>query len=374
MYTETERDLIRKAIEIIKSYEGEDINTSLCSERIIANLENLLDNTEATKNASNSIAIQGAANLISEYMENIIDMSVEEKTLSIEVIEGLNTLCNYCQSNDGANVEEEDNINKWRCLIERENKITSIKAYRVLEMLIDVLGKDSTLENAFNFVSNVREENKKDKNKDWKNIRDYVIKDLIEKITLEYAELISYSLEGKINWILEKILENLEFNDGDDDLISVMRENNPSSKVFSLLSEEKYIGYIIKYLNEIKQEIHEGEFIEESFGKNAISNDLSKLKYSWLCHSLVESRETEVYKGSFIEMLSEVYEIELEDVMSYSLSQLYRYAKYPYQKEDDYSLYLNIKPLVKVPIERKFALLLWKYILDMDNLSDLEIN
>ena len=73
-------------------------------------------------------------------------------------------------------------------------------------------------------------------------------------------------------------------------------------------------------------------------------------------------------------MLSEVYEIELEDVMSYSLSQLYRYAKYPYQKEDDYSLYLNIKPLVKVPIERKFALLLWKYILDMDNLSDLEIN
>ena len=373
MYTDMERELIRKAVEMIKSYENEEVDTSLCSERIIANLENLLSDVEATKNSSNSIAIQGAANLISEYIENIMDISMEEKALSMEVVEELNNLCDYHQFDDNS-IEEDSDINKWRNLIAEESKITSVKAHRVLEMLLDVLGKDSTLENAFNFVSNVREENKKDKNKDWKNIRDYVIKDLIEKITLEYAELISYSLEGKINWILEKILENLEFNDGDDDLISVMRENNPSSKVFSLLSEEKYIGYIIKYLNEIKQEIYEGEFIEESFGNNAISNDLSKLKYSWLCHSLVECRETEVYKGSFIEMLSEVYEIELEDVMSYSLSQLYRYAKYPYQKEDDYSLYLNVKPLVKVPIERKFALLLWKYILDMDNLSDLEIN
>lgn len=72
-------------------------------------------------------------------------------------------------------------------------------------------------------------------------------------------------------------------------------------------------------------------------------------------------------------MLDEVYEIKADDITSYTLSQLYRYATFPYEKEDDNSLYLNVKPLSKVPDKRKFALLLWKYIVDIDN-SELGVN
>lgn len=364
MYTEMERELITRAMEIIQKYENEGVDTTLCSERIITKLENLLTDTDGAANESNIIAITGAANLILEYIENIEDISTEEEELAMDVVKGLKRMYSDNQSNFDNN--EDNDINKWRRLVEQENKITSIKAHRVLEMLVDVLGADCTLEDAFNFITDVREENKKDKKKDWNNIRDYVIKDLIEKVTSKYKELVNCSIEYKIDWILQKIEEVEEYEEG-----SNLIGENINDDVIYVFSEEKYIEYVVRYLQEIKQEILMGTFDEETFGNNRVSNDLSKLKYSWLQY--IENEESVVCKGNFFDMLHEVYVIESSDVLTYKLNQLYSYAKFPCEQDYNTELLLNIKPLKKVPVKRKFALLVWKHIVDMEKWSELEI-
>ena len=255
-------------------------------------------------------------------------------------------------------------VKKLKKSIDTNKNITSAEAIKMLKFLCKTLDKKTTLEDALKIAVEVKNEDKRLVEKEWNDLRDFAIKSLIDEL-VENKIMESKDLLSDIEFILTSV-ENIKADwksDYAENVLDKLYENDFKMKIVDVFGKNTYAKYLTTFLSEIKSDILDGYIDENNFGKEPTKLKINDLKYGWLYQTRCDSYDCDNETGDYFDLLSKIYRIDEDEIGEHKLNTLYEYAISPDSIDEGEYAYHDVEPVSDIPDKRKFALLLWKFML-----------